>query len=272
MSHRRLHHEEDDQFRDLSDVVASFPAEDRFPLFPHDALRRKFDDHGTCPRPYPHSGSTSSWWRARSPPWRRSRCWSPSTPRPRFATRWRKRVKALNERREQLKAGIVASTSKRRRNISNRNEVADKVRSLPSSFKMLQDEQVQKAQRRLMQAGVRSKDMAFVVISPRASCCRSCWAASPSCSIYVLDSFPGLGPIKRYGLVAGIVDPRLQGAGHLPQEQGRRSVARDPQGPARRARPAGDLRRGRPHRRRRRSAASPASSARPIPSWATSSP
>ena len=28
-----------------------------------------------------------------------------------------KRVKALNERREQLKAGIVASTSKRRKNI-----------------------------------------------------------------------------------------------------------------------------------------------------------
>ncbi|MET1112829.1 MAG: type II secretion system F family protein, partial [Allosphingosinicella sp.] len=43
-----------------------------------------------------------------------------------------KRVKALNERREQLKAGIVASTSKRRRNITNKNEVADKVRSFLS--------------------------------------------------------------------------------------------------------------------------------------------
>ena len=30
-----------------------------------------------------------------------------------------KRVKALNERREQLKAGIVASTSERRKSISN---------------------------------------------------------------------------------------------------------------------------------------------------------
>src|SRR3712207_9192155 len=37
-----------------------------------------------------------------------------------------KRVKALNERREQLKAGIVASTSKRRRNITNKNEMADR--------------------------------------------------------------------------------------------------------------------------------------------------
>ena len=57
-----------------------------------------------------------------------------------------KRVKALNERREQLKAGIVASTSKRRRNISNKNEVADRVRGLLSSMKMLQAEQVEKAQ------------------------------------------------------------------------------------------------------------------------------
>src|SRR5687767_15903802 len=69
-----------------------------------------------------------------------------------------RRVKALNERREQLKAGIVASTSKRRRNITNRNEVADRVRTLLSSLKMLQDEQVQKAQQRLMQAGMRSEE------------------------------------------------------------------------------------------------------------------
>ena len=78
-----------------------------------------------------------------------------------------KRVKALNERREQLKAGIVASTIKRRKNITNRNEMADKVRGLLSSLKMLQEEQVLKAQQKLMQAGIRSKDMAFVVIFAR---------------------------------------------------------------------------------------------------------
>jgi tight adherence protein C len=64
-----------------------------------------------------------------------------------------KRVKALNERREQLKAGIVASTAKRRKKITNRNEAADKVRTLLGSLKMLQDEQVQKAQSKLLQAG-----------------------------------------------------------------------------------------------------------------------
>ena len=75
-----------------------------------------------------------------------------------------KRVKALNQRREQLKAGIIASTAKRRKKITNRNEAADKVRTVLSSLKMLQHDQVEKAQQKLMQAGIRSKDLAFVVI------------------------------------------------------------------------------------------------------------
>ncbi|MGZ8312972.1 MAG: type II secretion system F family protein, partial [Allosphingosinicella sp.] len=113
-----------------------------------------------------------------------------------------KRVKALNERREQLKAGIVASTSKRRRNITNRNEVADKVRGVLSSFKMLQDEQVQKAQRRLMQAGIRSKDMAFVVIFARFVL-PVVFGGLAVTVVYVLDFFPDWGAYKKYGLVAG---------------------------------------------------------------------
>jgi tight adherence protein C len=113
-----------------------------------------------------------------------------------------KRVKALNERREQLKAGIVASTSKRRRNISNRNEVADKVRTLLSSLKMLQDEQVLKAQQRLMQAGIRSKDLAFVVIFARFVL-PVVLGAIAIVGVYVLDWFPEWGAVKKYGLVAG---------------------------------------------------------------------
>jgi tight adherence protein C len=113
-----------------------------------------------------------------------------------------KRVKALNERREQLKAGIVASTSKRRRNITNKNEVADKVRTLLGSLKMLQDEQVQKAQQRLMQAGVRSKDLAFVVIFARLVL-PVVLGSIVIVGVYLLDWFPEWGAIKRYGLVAG---------------------------------------------------------------------
>ncbi|MGA9583509.1 MAG: type II secretion system F family protein [Allosphingosinicella sp.] len=112
-----------------------------------------------------------------------------------------KRVKALNERREQLKAGIVASTSKRRRNITNKNEVADKVRSVLGSLKMLQAEQLEKAQRKLMQAGIRSKDLAVVVIFARLVL-PIVIGSTVIVGVYFLDWFPEWGPIKRYGLTA----------------------------------------------------------------------
>src|SRR5256885_509071 len=69
-----------------------------------------------------------------------------------------RRVKALNERREQLKAGIVASTNKRKK-LTNRNEAADRVRGILTQFKMLQDDQLKKTQLRLMQAGIRAKEL-----------------------------------------------------------------------------------------------------------------
>jgi tight adherence protein C len=77
------------------------------------------------------------------------------------------RVKALNERREQLKAGIVASSGKRRAKLNQKNETADKMRSFLSSFKMLQESQLKSAQLMLVQAGIRSKDAAIAVIFAR---------------------------------------------------------------------------------------------------------
>ena len=112
-----------------------------------------------------------------------------------------KRVKALNERREQLKAGIVASTSKRRKSITNRNEAADKVRGVLSSLKMLQDDQVEKAQRKLVQAGIRSKDLAFVVIFARFVM-PLVIGSTTIIGVYLLDWFPECGAFKKYGLVA----------------------------------------------------------------------
>jgi tight adherence protein C len=113
-----------------------------------------------------------------------------------------KRVKALQERREQLKAGIVASTSKRRKNITNKNEMADKVRGLLSSLKMLQEEQVVKAQAKLMQAGVRSKDLAFVVIFARLVL-PIVLGSFMLWLVYWVDYFPEWGSFKKYALVAG---------------------------------------------------------------------
>ncbi|HEX8442136.1 MAG TPA: type II secretion system F family protein [Allosphingosinicella sp.] len=113
-----------------------------------------------------------------------------------------KRVKALNERREQLKAGIVVSTSKRRKRITNTSEAADRFRNILSSLKMLQDEQVEKAQIKLMQAGFRSKDLAFVVIFARFIL-PLVIGTTMIVGVYLLDWFSDYSSLKRYGIVAG---------------------------------------------------------------------
>ena len=114
-----------------------------------------------------------------------------------------RRVKALNERREQLKAGIVASTNKRKR-LTNRNQAADNVRQLLSQFKMLQDDQVKKTQIRLMQAGIRTKDLAFFIIFARFVL-PVVLGIGAVVMIYVLNHWPDWGWFRRYATVAGVL-------------------------------------------------------------------
>jgi tight adherence protein C len=114
-----------------------------------------------------------------------------------------KRVKALNERREQLKAGIVASTNKRKK-LTNRNQAADNVRQLLSQFRMLQDDQVKKTQIRLMQAGIRTKDLAFFIIFARFVLPVVLGIAAVVL-IYVLNHWPDWGGFRRYATVAGVL-------------------------------------------------------------------
>jgi tight adherence protein C len=111
-----------------------------------------------------------------------------------------RRIKALNDRREQLKAGIVASTNKRKK-LTNRNEAADRVRSILTSFKMIQDDQLKKTQLKLMQAGIRTKDLAFFIIFARFVLPVVLGIAAVL-MIYVLDYFPEWSWWRRYGTVA----------------------------------------------------------------------
>jgi tight adherence protein C len=78
-----------------------------------------------------------------------------------------KRVKALTERREQLKAGITASTAKKRAKLVRNTETTDKMRTFLSSMKVLQDDQIKAVQQKLAQAGIRRKELAVVVIFSR---------------------------------------------------------------------------------------------------------
>ena len=111
-----------------------------------------------------------------------------------------KRVKALNDRREQLKAGITAST-KRRAKLVQRNDTADKMRGLLQSMKVLQDSQVKAAQIKLMQAGIRKKEWAVAVIFGRLVL-PIVFGGLMVYIVYGTDSFATYTPLKRYGIVA----------------------------------------------------------------------
>lgn len=107
-----------------------------------------------------------------------------------------RRVKALNDRREQLKAGITAST-KRRAKLNARNETTDRMRSLLGSLRVLQDEQLKAAQIKLMQAGIRSKDAAVAVIFGRMML-PIIFGGCAVVMIYLVDYFPDWSPFKKF--------------------------------------------------------------------------
>ena len=109
-----------------------------------------------------------------------------------------KRVKSLNERREQLKAGITASTGKRRAKLVKKNVTTNRIRSLLSSLKVLQDEQLRDVQQRLAQAGIRSKDLAVSIIFARMVL-PIVIGLTAAAMIYVVDIVPDWSPLKKFG-------------------------------------------------------------------------
>jgi len=113
-----------------------------------------------------------------------------------------KRVKALNDRREQLKAGITASTAKRRVKLVRKNQTADKMRSFLGKLQVLQDEQIKDVQQKLAQAGIRSKDLAVAVIFGRLVL-PILLGGLAALLIYGIDLWPDLTPFKRSAATMG---------------------------------------------------------------------
>jgi len=113
-----------------------------------------------------------------------------------------RRVKALNERREQLKAGIAASTGKRRAKIVHQNDATDRMREVLSAMKVLQEDQLKQAQVRLAQAGIRSKDWAIAIIFGRMVL-PIVIGGTAALLIYGFNVWPEWGEIKRFGVFAG---------------------------------------------------------------------
>ena len=115
-----------------------------------------------------------------------------------------RRVKALNDRREQLKAGIVTRTARKRAALVRHNETTDRIRSLLESLRVLQDSQLASIQQKLAQAGIRKKEWAVAVIFARLIL-PIALGATASILVYWSNAFPDWGSIKRFFAFAGAV-------------------------------------------------------------------
>jgi len=78
-----------------------------------------------------------------------------------------KRVKALNERRDELKAGIVTGGTKKRASLVRKTDTTDKLKDSLGRMNVLQQSQLEIVQQKLAHAGYRNKELAVIVIGLR---------------------------------------------------------------------------------------------------------
>ena len=115
-----------------------------------------------------------------------------------------KRVKALNARREELKAGIITSGAKKRASLSRQSDATNAVRDQLGRLNVLQQSQLEDVQQKLAHAGYRNKELAVYIIGLRA--------IGPivlgllgMLVIYGIDYFPDWGPMKRLMAVSAML-------------------------------------------------------------------
>ncbi|MEJ2408637.1 MAG: type II secretion system F family protein [Novosphingobium sp.] len=120
-----------------------------------------------------------------------------------------KRVKALNQRREALKAGITTGARKRQ-SVVRRNETTDKIGEFLGTFKMLQDSQVKAIEQKLAQAGIRNKEWAVAVVFARLVLPIALGTIA-AIVIYWINYFPEWSSFKKFMAFAVMVGAGYKG-------------------------------------------------------------
>ena len=115
-----------------------------------------------------------------------------------------KRVKALEGRREQLKAGIITSSAKKRTSLVRRTDTTDKVKDGLGRMNILQDSQIKAVQQKLAHAGYRNKELAVIIIGLRAIL-PIALGGFMGVMIYVVDAWPDWSPIFRVVVFGAVV-------------------------------------------------------------------
>lgn len=115
-----------------------------------------------------------------------------------------KRVKALNARRDELKAGIVKSTSRKRQSLVRKTEQTEKMKDTLENMKVLQQSQIKEIQQKLAHAGIRNRELAVYVIAGRIVL-PIVLGLFGFTLIYLVDYFPEWGGMKRVGAMAALL-------------------------------------------------------------------
>ncbi len=115
-----------------------------------------------------------------------------------------KRVQALNERREQLKAGIITGGTKKRASLVRKSDTTDKVKDQLGKMKVLQQSQLEDVQQKLAFAGYRNKELAVLIIGMRAIL-PVVLGIFGFVVIYVINFFDDWGPMYRLGAMAALI-------------------------------------------------------------------
>ena len=115
-----------------------------------------------------------------------------------------KRVKSLNARREELKAGIILGSGRKRQSLLRRTDTTDKMKSTLENMKVLQESQVKAIQRKLAVAGFRNRELAVAVIFARMVL-PIVLGFIGVVALYWTDTFPDWGSFKRFGAFAFLV-------------------------------------------------------------------
>lgn len=115
-----------------------------------------------------------------------------------------KRVKSLNDRREELKAGIVTGGTKKRASLVRKSDTTDKVKDSLGRLNVLEQSQLKVVQQKLAWAGYRNKELAVIIIGLRMILPLVLGSVG-FITIYVLDTFPDWSPMFRLAITAGLL-------------------------------------------------------------------
>ncbi|MFM7027554.1 MAG: type II secretion system F family protein [Chakrabartia sp.] len=117
----------------------------------------------------------------------------------------RSRIKAIEARRDELKTELLQPVNqKRRRRLTQRSGPAEQLRQIMDRFRLVNEDQLKAAELQLWQAGLRSNDLAVVLILSRIAL-PLVLGGMALLTIFFLNLWPDMSMVKRMAILIALV-------------------------------------------------------------------